>query len=46
MGVNARIADMNDEHGVYGAARVEAGNGGLPKISIETKLGNADVYVY
>lgn len=37
---------MNDEHGVYGAARVEAGNGGLPKISIETKLGNSEVYVY
>lgn len=37
---------MNDQHGVYGAARVEAGNGGLPKISIETKLGKAEVYVY
>lgn len=46
MGVDARIAEMNDEHGVYGAARVEAGNGGLPKISIETKLGKAEIYVY
>ncbi|WP_162601144.1 D-hexose-6-phosphate mutarotase [Occallatibacter savannae] len=44
--MDARLAEMNDEHGVYGAARVEAGNGGLPKISIETKLGKAEVYVY
>lgn len=37
---------MNDQHGVYGAARFEAGNGGLPKISIETKLCKAEVYLY
>jgi glucose-6-phosphate 1-epimerase len=46
MGVNAEIAEMNDQHGVYGAARIEAGNGGLPKISIETKLCKAEVYLY
>ena len=46
MSESARIVEMNDQHGVYGAARVEAGNGGLPKISIETKLCRAEVYVY
>lgn len=37
---------MNDQHGQYGAARVEAGNGGLPKLSIETKLCRGEVYLY
>lgn len=46
MGDNSRIAEMNDQHGLYGAARVETGNGGLPKISIETKLCKAEVYLY
>lgn len=42
----ARIAEFNEQHGIYGAARVEAGKGGLPKISIETKLCKAEVYLY
>jgi len=46
MSENVRFAEMNEQHGVYGAARVEAGNGGLPRMSIETKLCRAEVYLY
>lgn len=42
----ARVAALNERHGIYGAARVEVGNGGLPKVSIETKLCRAEVYLY
>jgi len=46
MSYAAGIAALNERHGVYGAARVEAGNGGLPKIAIETRLCKAEVYLY
>ena len=42
----AEIAALNERHGIYGAARVEAGNGGLPKVAIETRLCKAEVYLY
>jgi len=42
----AKIAALNEQHGIYGAARVETGKGGLPKVSIETKLCRAEVYLY
>jgi glucose-6-phosphate 1-epimerase len=46
MGDDTRIAALNERYGLTGLARVEAGNGGFPKIRIETKLGSADVYLY
>lgn len=40
------IAALNQRHGLQGVARVEAGNGGLPKVRIETMGATAEIYVY
>jgi glucose-6-phosphate 1-epimerase len=42
----ARIAELSKRHGIAGVARVEAGNGGLPRILIESRLCRAEVYLY
>ena len=46
MSDEARIAALNERHGLAGTVRVEAGNGGLPKISVERELCRAEVYLY
>jgi glucose-6-phosphate 1-epimerase len=46
MGDDARIGALNERHALPGVARIEQGNGGLPRVRIETKLGAADVYLY
>ncbi|HXS76316.1 MAG TPA: D-hexose-6-phosphate mutarotase [Terracidiphilus sp.] len=43
---DSKIAALNERHGLTGIARIEAGNGGLPKVRIETKSASADVYLY
>jgi glucose-6-phosphate 1-epimerase len=42
----SRIAALNEQYGVNKVVRVSAGNGGLPKISIESEAASADVYLY
>lgn len=46
MSDEARIAALNERHGIDGVARIETGNGGLPRISVETGLCRAEVYLY
>jgi glucose-6-phosphate 1-epimerase len=46
MSDDARIATLHERHGLDGVARIEAGNGGLPKLSIATSLGAAEIYLY
>lgn len=46
MSNDARIAALNERYGVNGVVQVEAGNGGLPRISVAGSLGKAEVYLY
>ena len=46
MSDEARIAALNERHGIDGVARVETGNGGLPRVSVKTGLCRAEVYLY
>lgn len=46
MSDGARIAALNERHGMDGAVRVEAGNGGLPKVAVNTRLCRTEVYLY
>ena len=46
MSEETRIAALNERHGISGAARIEAGNGGLPKILVATRMGSAEIYLY
>lgn len=46
MGENARIAALNEEFGTAGKARIVSGNGGLPKVEIETRLAVGEIYLH
>jgi glucose-6-phosphate 1-epimerase len=46
MGENARIAALNDKFGVVGRAKIVSGNGGLPKIEIETQSAVGEIYLH
>jgi glucose-6-phosphate 1-epimerase len=41
-----RIAVMNERVAIPGAARIASGNGGLPKIQIETAAATAEIYLH
>jgi len=43
---DSRIAALNERHELPGTARVEAGNGGFPRIRVETAQANAEIYLY
>jgi glucose-6-phosphate 1-epimerase len=46
MSDEAKIAALNERHGIDGVARIEAGKGGLPRILVESRLCSAEVYLY
>jgi len=46
MSEETRIAALNERYGISGAARIEVGNGGLPKILVATRMGSAEIYLY
>jgi glucose-6-phosphate 1-epimerase len=41
-----RIAVMNERLAILGAAKIVSGNGGLPKIQIETARATAEIYLH
>ena len=42
----ARIAGLNERFAIPGVAQVESGNGGFPRIAIETSAATAEIYLY
>lgn len=46
MGIDARIAALNEEFGLPGRARVVTGNGGLAKIQIEARGSTGEIYLH
>lgn len=41
-----RIAALNERHSLGQVAQITMGNGGLPRILVETKSATAEIYVY
>ncbi len=43
---DARITALNEKFGLPGVAQIVGGNGGLPKIQIETKSATVELYLH
>lgn len=46
MDENSKITALNSRFGVSGLAQIVAGNGGLPKIRIETSAATSEIYLH
>jgi glucose-6-phosphate 1-epimerase len=42
----ASIEDLNRRFGIPGVAQINAGNGGLPRISVTTPVASAEIYLH
>lgn len=41
-----RLAELNERYAIAGVAEIVTGNGGLPKIHVETGAATADIYLH